>query len=271
MKIEHFISMCHAPTEEQKKWYSENLDGQKTHFVNSGNLKDSNDEWVKKNVIFETDFDDNIANLNPHMSEMTTLYLIWKNFLEDIPDDHYIQLSHYRRLLPVRELDYNMGAYVSEAVPMIFNLNDGGGDRRMNILTGTAVCHPKEVWLLMEDAIGKTLTWRTSPMFQDWCGLPVMPAPRNLFAMKKPLLKEYLDWVFPKLLDEVEKKLPYDAPEYQNKYQQRAAGFVAERMFSWWIFSNRCLGKFNLQEMKPLFFENWKPFSDESEKTMEVI
>lgn len=100
MKLHHIMTLYYNPTDKAKKIYDDlkcQL-GDDMLFVNCGNL-DGSDEWVKKNVVFEKEFKDNIADLNPHWCELTTFYLVWKNMMENWSDDDYVQHSHYRKWL----------------------------------------------------------------------------------------------------------------------------------------------------------------------------
>ena len=60
-------------------------------------LKFSDDEWVKKNVLMDDRKPQNISNLNPHLNELTNVYLIWRNL--DLLDGRAANIGneHYRR------------------------------------------------------------------------------------------------------------------------------------------------------------------------------
>lgn len=100
---EHYITLHYAPTKEAKDLYERlKVDPKQTpHFMNWGNLRSSEDPWVKENIVFETSKPDNIAEKNPNWCEMTTIYWAWKN--GDIKDDDYVQHSHYRKFLDIPE------------------------------------------------------------------------------------------------------------------------------------------------------------------------
>lgn len=66
-------------------------------------LQDSEDEWVKNNVVMDNSKKDNISVLNPILNELTTIYLVWKN-LSLVGDAANIGFCHYRRLFPRESL-----------------------------------------------------------------------------------------------------------------------------------------------------------------------
>lgn len=66
-------------------------------FVNPGNLKGSEDPWTQQHVVFETDFEDNIADKNHLMNELTAWWTAKNHLLNDVPDDEWVKCSHYRK------------------------------------------------------------------------------------------------------------------------------------------------------------------------------
>lgn len=56
----------------------------------------------------------------------------------------------------------------------------------------------------------------------------------NLYIAKNKVIKEYYDWMFP-ILEQFIAKSAFR--HYPNEYQQRAPGYIAERLFSFWVFT----------------------------------
>ena len=89
--IQHIVTLYYPPTEEAKKVYEQmKSEGQSLYFINAGSLKDSDDEWVKKNCALETSKKENLATRNENMCEMTSLYFVWKNLLDGFYDDDWV-------------------------------------------------------------------------------------------------------------------------------------------------------------------------------------
>lgn len=153
--------------------------------------------------------------------------------------------------------------YVVTPIPMIFNVEEEKGQRKAiqtDIEGGTNICHPKWTWNAMEEVLLDNLNWRDSQAWCEWKRLRVMPAPLNLFMLKKPLFKEYCDWVFPLIFD-IDKKIPYDREEYKTAYQRRAISFVGERLFSFWCYMKTTYGV--LFQCSPVkIYEEFKPITD---------
>lgn len=111
----HIFTLHQPPNDKGKEIYDNFKKTQKCFFVNVGNLKDNEDSWIQQNLTFETDYEDNLANLNPRLNELTTQYLAWKNLLKDTPDDEWVEFSHYRRWLNLPDvLDESVGIYIAK-------------------------------------------------------------------------------------------------------------------------------------------------------------
>lgn len=116
------VTLFYPPTEKAKEVYGKM---ENSTFINYGNLKE--DEWAVKHARFETEFSDNIAQLNPHFCEMTTFYCVWKNMLNGISDNDFIRHSHYRKFLEIpQQLDQRIDLYVANPYNLVFNVK---GDR----------------------------------------------------------------------------------------------------------------------------------------------
>ena len=64
----------------------------------------------------------------------------------------------------------------------------------------------------------------------------------NLFIAKREIIFEYYDWLFP-VLEEFVKRSSFRY--YPDEYQQRAPGYIAERLFSFWCLHKKGLKIYN--------------------------
>ena len=97
----HIVTLYYPPTDKAKELYGRLKKSNDTELVllNAGSLSTSEDPWVKENVTFESEFPDNIAHLNPHWCELTSLFCVWKNLSPNWKDTDTVQHSHYRKTL----------------------------------------------------------------------------------------------------------------------------------------------------------------------------
>lgn len=256
----HIVTTYYAPTEAAKRHYNDILFEEDVHFVNAGSLRDSTDPWVKEHIEFETDTE--IAKLNPHWCELTTLWHAWKNLSTKWKDDDTVQHSHYRKFLQVPDEDAD--AYVPRPYPMLFMQNKSIA--RCTIATGTMICHPLPSWKAMEMAICDT--YQDTLLFREWADLKKMPAPINIWRTKVSIFKEYCEWMFPKAFW-IEGQIPYGSEEYKTAYQRRALSFIGERMWSFWCWKMQRNGA-KVIECPWKMLEDSKPITDAEERRIRI-
>ena len=268
MNTHHIMTLYYQPTDEAKKIYDgfKEQFGDDMMFVNCGSI-DRSDDWVKKNVVFESDYKDNISKLNPHWCELTTYYLVWKNMLDKWSDDDYVQHSHYRKWLEIgQEADPNTDIWTAYDYPMEFNTE--GKHVITNVENGFRICHPASSWDIMESVVHRHLTFHEVDWWNEWKNQNYLVAPMNLFRMRLPLFREWCEWLFP-IAFEIEKRIPYDHPDYQTAYQRRAMAFISERLFSFWCWANWRRGK-NLVEQHVRIEKDFKPITDREERGIKL-
>lgn len=165
---------------------------------------------------------DNISIKNREYCELTVWYWIWKN------DTHKIVgLNHYRRLF---QLDYKTIVQLLENVdfivpePYFFRCSL---EREYEIFH-----HKKDLEILLEILHEKHPDWDdyVSTIFHSNRLIPY-----NMFIASKKISDEYFSWLFP-ILFELENHL--DLTNY-NAYQKRAMGFLAERLFTLYIYARK--------------------------------
>lgn len=181
---------------------------------------------------------DNIANLNPNFCELTALYWIWKNY-SSLPDS-IVGLGHYRRLMVEDSiwsvlfktpLSMQKAEYFLRGSDLIL-------PRKVPVFSGIyehyKESHQIEDLYLMAQVLEEVHGLKAESTLaylkvQKWAYL------FNMLICKKSLLNHYCDWAFPVLFG-VHKRLDYSN---RSKYQARAVGFLAERLFNIWLWVNK--------------------------------
>lgn len=180
---------------------------------------------------------DNIGHLNPFFCELTAIYWIWKNYRVD--DDAMIGLTHYRRFFTSEKtLDILLKRYLtcSEAKSLL-NEYDLILPQQTLIADGMYQHYKGSHQISDFDLMMKILV--------EECGLDQKSLEKfvfqskkmflfNMFITKKMVLKSYCEWAFPILF----KIFEMNDMSSRDAYQQRAIGFLAERLFNIWIWAN---------------------------------
>lgn len=197
------------------------------------------------NGYLRDDVGENISALNANLCEMTVHYWIWKN-----ASDASLGMCHYRRYFaPARErimasggdCDANLNAYIASGaaqddlstildqhdliVPTTHQLKYG------SIKEHFLLRHRVADWVALKRALEAACPSETSDAMSYFSSAKEMRL-FNMFVGKREVVNAYYSWVFPILfcfLDEWK--------ETDDAYARRAAGFVAERLFNWWLFS----------------------------------
>ena len=191
-------------------------------FVGNG---DNPDKFLRDNTGI------NISEKNPYYCELTALYWIWKN------DHHskYVSIEHYRRFFMKRNTNF---AHPYKKSDMLNQLNSGNSlfirPGKLDVSVKIDYCenHIESDYLAMQDAIREI-----HPDYQEsfnkimgshGCSL------FNMCAMDKSEFDLYCEWLFT-LLFEIESKVSLNN---RTSYQQRAFGFMAERLLNVWVSRN---------------------------------
>ena len=168
------------------------------------------------------DVGDNISSLNKSYCELTALYWLWKNASAD-----YIGLSHYRRRFDISK---------SEAGSIVENDVDVALTVPVMVTRGIkrqyGMDHSAADWQVLSEEMRKI-----HPDYAD--SMKVVEGHNyfyayNMFIMKRNVLEMYCEWLFPVLFactDKIGEKI--DA--YQNRY----AGFMAERLLNVFLYHNK--------------------------------
>ena len=193
-----------------------------------------------------------ISDKNDRYSELTALYWIWKNSKADI-----VGLMHYRRFLELNpeelsipennnEMDgfyglrkENVLAYMKKydiIVPYKWGTNVGN-----NLYEHYRASHYIEDLYIVMRYIKHKYPEMSRALEEyvkqgQWTGT-------NLFIAKKEVIDKYCEWLFD-ILFSVDEDLAVDHSLFDHEirfnnatpeYQRRAPGFLAERLFSFWL------------------------------------
>lgn len=177
---------------------------------------------------------ENISYKNKSYCELTVLYWIWKNSQEDI-----LGLSHHRRFFFNRDL-----------IPKILNITEIRRTlEKKQIIVSTPVFlgleigpqytkgHVKEDYDLCREIIKED--YKEFLESFDINSKQKYLYSYNMLITRKEILDDYCSFLFP-LLEKVEAQIDLSK---RDAYQQRAFGFLAERLFQVWLIKNKNLEK----------------------------
>lgn len=179
------------------------------------------------------DTGDNISAKNPYYCELTALYWIWKNDIEN----QIVGLAHYRRFLTVNPLSNSPKSYLNEKkVKKLLN--------KFDFLATRPYKSSGKVWEhICENVRRKDLQFlrqTISEVYPEYLGAydEVMDGNKsylcNILVCKKEMLNAYCQWLFC-LLFALEPKVDMTGYTVQ---EQRLYGFLAERLFTVYVKHN---------------------------------
>lgn len=185
------------------------------------------------------DMSDNIAEKNPNYCELTGLYWIWKNGQEKTSD--IVGLVHYRRYFTTRLEDF-LYTYFDKK-PRILS-----GEKVLKSLNRADIILPVKVkimrtvreyygdahWIedldILRDVIKELHPEYLAAYDQVMQAHSFYYA--NMMICSKEIFDEYAAWLF-SLMDRLESKI--DLNKYEDDYQRRIFGFLAERLLQVWV------------------------------------
>lgn len=207
---------------------------------------------------FSDKFGESIAELNPYFSELTALYWIWKNY-ECEPND-VVGLVHYRRLLvdvglfplilkkPVSTTKVN---YLLQKYDLIVPESQNLRPDAYNNYGREHIQEDLDFVLTMAEIKDSIPSGSYRSALINMKSIKMC----NVFITRKHLLDRYCAWLFP-ILFYAYKELDISG---RNSYQQRAFGFLSERLFNVWLFREKNLKSTSLPMIRLDFsaFKNW--------------
>jgi hypothetical protein len=193
----------------------------------------------------DTEF--NIAELNPHYCELTTLYWIWKN-----TKSNYVGIYHYRRYFNFIKIDTILPLIKIEAssqgIDYLTNIEQY--NNLSELLSFTDVIVPEKIPLLPSikqqylncvehdpwNVFTKTIKelYPESKNLIDFFDVNSRASMFNMFVMKRPLFDKYCYELFT-IINSVYKRIGSPYNEYNNRYP----GFLAERFLEIWLMLNK--------------------------------
>ena len=198
MSMTKIIMSIHYSPVQQLREYIDNNRDLVIPVCGGSSLKDSDDEWVKKNVIMDDCRKDNISHLNKHLNELTNIYLIWKNL--SLLDGHTANIGneHYRRFFSresIKDID-TVDGIIANPIGL------GVAGFPCTLEKQYELCHYKEDFdILKQTIIDEGLM--DEEVWKGWTNVNYLYAPCNCFVLKREVFN-----MFCKDLFKVALKLP---------------------------------------------------------------
>lgn len=178
---------------------------------------------------------DNISEKNGTYCELTALYWMWKN-----DDADNIGLYHYRRRFDICR---DKIVSVLENYDIILPRKKAF---KMSIEQQYIKEHRKEDWDVLLNVLMEYSPEYYESIKEVFSSNKIYRF--NMFISKKELFHKYCEWVFP-IIKKIEEKIKCIE---RDAYQKRYIGFMAERLFTLYVFHNN----FKTYEVDVLFEEN---------------
>lgn len=174
---------------------------------------------------------DNISKKNKNFCELTALYWIWKNDR----DSEFVSIEHYRRFFMKK---HSMAKIISkkDVESMLSNnriILPESNKFSMKISEAYCYCHDKNDYYNTRDIILRTFPNYLHDFDEVMNGYSCNML--NMMIMPKKFFDEYCEWLF-NVLFKLE-KMNGDISS-RSSYQQRAYGFMSERLLNVWIKHN---------------------------------
>ena len=168
------------------------------------------------------DCGDNISFCNKQFCELTVLYWIWKNASDDV-----VGMVHYRRhfILPEDWFE-RMEIYdIDVILPVPLYVTP-------NLAENYKFRHDPSDWEYLMDHLEETdeAVYQSAKVFFEGN----LYSPCNMFIMRKNVLNDLCEWLFPIL-----RELVRHGGEKSDTYLNRYPGFVSERLISYFFEQNR--------------------------------
>lgn len=169
---------------------------------------------------------ENISCKNNSYCELTALYWAWRNL-----DATHVGLAHYRRHF---KGDGPRNVMSERQIEDLLSSYDVVMPKRRKYYIESVRDHYLHAHHAEPLELAEHIIQRDYPeMLQAWSAVMDRSWLRlyNMFVMSRQLLDAYCSWLFP-ILFEIESKVDMTG---WNAYEQRALGFLAERLFNVWV------------------------------------
>lgn len=173
---------------------------------------------------------DNISSKNKNYCELTAVYWIWKN---DAQSD-YVSIEHYRRFFMSER---SLSVAKSEKISAYLDEYDAVASRFYTVVPTIRKRYYKGHYGCDLEAAEKSIK-NHFPEYIDTFNKVVdgdQASMFNMIALSKENFDKYCEWLFT-ILSGVEAEV--DLTE-RDSYQQRAYGFLSERLMNVWIAQNK--------------------------------
>lgn len=191
------------------------------------------------------DKQENISKKNISYCELTAIYWIWKNVVEDI-----VGICHYRRYFAKRKYFNVLGSCIKERevkkiliqYDIILPEKNLGEYNELPSIDFWGKNHNENDWKITEQVLMEKY-----PEYKN--ALKVFNSQNNGYCynmciMSKELFDEYCEWLFD-ILFEVENRT--DIAKYDD-YNKRLYGFLSERLINIWVsFKNLKVKEYPIQ------------------------
>ena len=184
---------------------------------------------------------DNISEKNPNFCELTGLYWIWKNSVDN--EMSITGLVHYRRYftnkkkLPKTEDEkFEIVLTEKELREKLKNV-DIILPKKRNYYIESIYSHYKHTMYIEPlDETRKILEEKYPEYLEEFDKIYKKTSAHlfNMFVMKKEILNEYCEWLFD-ILFELEKRID---PSQYDSFHARYVGRISERLLDVWIDKN---------------------------------
>ncbi|WP_196598318.1 DUF4422 domain-containing protein [Pectinatus frisingensis] len=167
---------------------------------------------------------DNISNRNPHYSEMTAFYWIWKNAKAD-----YLGICHYRRLwVDLEKIGNKLRVSDIDAVLPLPTLC------KYSVYNDYFLRHIPDVWQSMMDVLKKQSPEYYKAANKIFKGNIFYAS--NMCILKHQVFNNLCEWMFP-IVMEIEEYIGDLSDPYYNRY----AGFCTERLITlYFLYNKQC-------------------------------
>ena len=178
---------------------------------------------------------ESISTLNPYFCELTGIYWAWKNL-----DVDYLGLVHYRRFFTKQKIAFTSDIKIDDVIlskqdvdELIDNYDVIVPTKRKYYIE-TLYSHYAHTFDHAHLDLARKIIGDRTPDYLP--SFDVVMKQRsgymfNMFIMKKTLLNEYCEWLFP-ILNEMHQKI--DLSSY-TAFEARLFGRVSERLFNVWL------------------------------------
>ncbi len=176
------------------------------------------DKSISECIFFDNE-GENISCLNRHFSELTGMYWLWKNGKEDV-----VGLEHYRRrfILPKGWQWLFDDGQVDVILPVPLYVASS--------LEGNYLFrHDPHPWNAMIDCLKNDVGMYEQA--KKFFGENGCFSPCNMLIAKREVVDDLCSWMFPILLKVVD-----EVGELPDEYQNRYAGFLSERLISFFFY-----------------------------------